>query len=173
MTLSILGVALLLQLSVFELAANQSSAHRQLGQRWPTEVHRHPPVRATARGFLFLHPASSMRQHQGQHEGQQQKHVLHRCFLRLRQALWLLKSLLLFRRQQKRHRRQQRQQCQQRWRMRGAQLFVGCCGSPKVGVDACSPKSGIKVAGRNGSVGRYHVDTKAIFHAAVQPTFSN
>ena len=121
---------------------------------WPTEVHRHPPVRATARGFLVLHPASSMRQHEGQHEGQQQKHVLHRCFLRLRQALGLLKSLLLFRRQQKRHRRQQRQQCQQRWRMRGAQLFVGCWGSPKVGVDACSPKSGIKVAGRNGSVGR-------------------
>ena len=46
-------------------------------------------------------------------------------------------------------------------------------GSPKVGVDACSPKSGIKVAGRNGSVGRYHVDTKAVFHPAVQPTFSN
>ena len=156
MTLSILGVALLLQLSVLELAANQSSAHRQLGQRWPTEVHRHPPVRATARGFLLLHPASSMRQHQGQHEGQQQKHVLHRCFLRLRLALGLLKSLLLFRRQQKRHRRQQRQQCQQRWRMRGAQLFVSCeaYASPKVGVDACSPKSGIKVAGRNGSVGR-------------------
>ena len=141
------GVALLLQLSVLELAANQSSAHRQLGQRWPTEVHRHPPVRATARGFLLLHLASAMRQHQGQQEGQQQKHVLHRCFLWLRQALGLLKGLLLFR-------RQQRQQCQQRWRMRGAQLFVGCWGSPKVGVDACSPKSGIKVAGRNGSVGR-------------------